>query len=411
MFKRLKSYVKKQFDYGTTLLSNQSFYNRDNYDQQKYAREGYVVNCIFQACVKKIANQALTIPLCFKNKMNDEEVENKMLEELLKRPNPAQSYQAFLTNLFIDYSIFGDIFIQVGEDNKKRQLRDNPAMLKTLRPFSVYIETDTNNEPIRYKYNTVKGHVVYYGIDRLGRSQILHIKTVNPLENPRGVSPLQACAISVDQHNMAGAWNVSLLEKGAMPTLVIRTDLNMTEEQKEEFYNQFYQKNSGFKNAGKIPIINDKAEIDQLGYSPADMDWLSGYEVAMRNICLTLGVPVDLMFGQSTYENLKTANEQLAENTTIPLMRHFIGEFNERIVPLFDENIYIDLKLDSMPALMQKRDSLRDSLENNTFMTINEKREALGLEALDGGDELLVGAGMIPISDLTAPLEAVPVDE
>ena len=38
-------------------------------------------------------------------------------------------------------------------------------------------------------------------------------------------------------------------------------------------------------------------------------------------------------------------------------------------------------------------------LENTSFLSINEKREALGYEPEEGGDQLYIGAGQLPIGE------------
>lgn len=48
-----------------------------------------------------------------------------------------------------------------------------------------------------------------------GRSAVLHLKTFNPLNDWYGLSPIEAAAYSIDQHNQAGAWNKAMLQNGA----------------------------------------------------------------------------------------------------------------------------------------------------------------------------------------------------
>ena len=51
-----------------------------------------------------------------------------------------------------------------------------------------------------------------------GRSTVLHLKTFNPLNDWYGLSPIEAAAYSIDQHNQAGAWNQAMLQNGARPS-------------------------------------------------------------------------------------------------------------------------------------------------------------------------------------------------
>ena len=414
MFNKIKRFINSQIKSkgSISLFPEHYSYNRGRTDKRKYAQEGYIINCIFNACVTKIVNQALTIPIKIVNKKK-QEVESLDLQRILDKPNHRQGYQSFLTSMVIDYFVFGDIYIRKNitkeEDTAEAMPQYvKPISLSLLRPFNMEIYTDDDGYPAKYIYNTKKGKRLEYICDITEASQIIHIKTENPLDNKEGVSSLESCAISVDLHNMAGAWNVSLLQKGAKLDTALKANRPLTEEEVQEVKENFKRFNSGFSNAGEPAVIDTDLEIMPVGLSPNDMDWLAGYEVAMKNICVALGVPVDLIYGQSTYENLKTANEQLAENTTIPMMELFINSLNKRLVPLFDKNLSLMLDIDKMPAMMLKKVRQRESLEMVSFLTINEKRAMIGLDEVEGGDVLLINASQVPLTDITEPL---PLDD
>lgn len=81
----------------------------------------------------------------------------------------------------------------------------------------------------------------------------------------------------------------------------------------------------------------------------------------------------------------------LWEDTVIPLAKELVAGLNGWLVPAFDDmgdGLELRLNLDDIPALEMKRQTKFDRIQSADFMKINEKREAIGLEPIEGGDKL-----------------------
>lgn len=86
----------------------------------------------------------------------------------------------------------------------------------------------------------------------------------------------------------------------------------------------------------------------------------------------------------------------LWEDTVLPLLDSLLDEVNRRIAPRFgDFRVVYDS--DSISALAPRREAVWNRVQTADFLTPNEKREAVGYDAIDGGDKLLVPATMLPI--------------
>ena len=87
---------------------------------------------------------------------------------------------------------------------------------------------------------------------------------------------------------------------------------------------------------------------------------------------------------------------------------------NEWLVPMFADNLTLEFDIDSIPALAERK---RKTYENVTsavregIMTRNEAREIIGLEPIDGADELYVSANLFPISDESVEKPVNPINE
>jgi phage portal protein BeeE len=135
-----------------------------------------------------------------------------------------------------------------------------------------------------------------------------------------------------------------------------------------------------------------------MGLSPSDMGIIDNNNAAARNICLAWGVPPQLLGipGDNTYANYKEARLAFWEDTIIPLVGKLGGFMSRRFT---EGEIELRPKLDKIPAIVDQRGSLWKMVEENDNLTVNEKREAMGYEPVQGGDVLLVPMSQIPLSE------------
>ena len=81
------------------------------------------------------------------------------------------------------------------------------------------------------------------------------------------------------------------------------------------------------------------------------------------------------------------------EDTVIPRVNRVNAAFEHWLTPMFGGGLELDYDLDAVSALTMRRDALYGQLQNVDFLTVNEKREALGYGAVEGGDSLGGGIG------------------
>jgi phage portal protein BeeE len=76
----------------------------------------------------------------------------------------------------------------------------------------------------------------------------------------------------------------------------------------------------------------------------------------------------------------------------VPLAIRIRNNWNDRIVPTYGDDRYLDFDRDQIEVLKEHREKLWLRVDSSRELTINEKREAKGYEPKPGGDVLLVGA-------------------
>jgi HK97 family phage portal protein len=388
------------------------------YKYQDLAKEGYLKNAIVYRCVNEISKGASAVPYVLK--AGDQIIEQHPLIDLLNRPNPLQSYSEFFNSLFGYVLLSGNAYIlKVGSD------LGSPKELHQLRPDRINIKGSGNPIPEKYEYK-VNGRVqTTYEVDQEnGFSELKHVKLWNPLDDYYGLSPMSAAAVEVDQFNMSSKHNVNLLQNGARPSGAVifkpQDDagfaVNLSESQRQQLLTDLNNRFSGAGNAGRPMLLEGDFDWKEMGLSPKDMDFHRLKNMATTDIALCFGVPSQLVGvpDSQTYSNVAEARLALYEETIIPHLRKMASDLNEWLVPMFDDRLTLEFDIDSIPALAERKKKTYENVTSAVregIMTRNEARKIIGLETVEGADDLYVSANLFPISDEGVDKPENPVNE
>ena len=137
-------------------------------------------------------------------------------------------------------------------------------------------------------------------------------------------------------------------------------------------------------------IFEGECEWREMGLSPKDLDFIAGKNLSAREIAQAFGVPPMLVGvpGDATFANYREARFHLWEDTIMPLLEFLVAELNLWLLPHFGENLCLGYDIDSIPALAPRREAAWNKISNADFLTLNEKRHAVGYSPIEGGDVL-----------------------
>jgi HK97 family phage portal protein len=369
-------------------------------DYGAFSKEGYQKNVIAYRAIAGVAGACKGIPWLLYQKKN--ELTEHPLLKLIQRPNPLQGQAAFIERLVAFFMISGNSYV----DSVVADRSGAPQELWVLRPDRMKIQPGQNGLPQAYIYK-VGQNEYRYEVDFVKlQSPILHIKTFNPLDDWYGMSPVEAASTAIDQHNESGLWNLSLLQNKAMPSgaLVVQAGPQnpagaLTQEQEDDLRERLSEQQTGARNAGRWMILQGGMDWKAMSFNPSDMDWIQGKNSSARDVALAFGYPPVLLGiqGDSTYNNQQEARLALYEETVLPIMDFVRDEFNNWLTPKFGDDLRLDYDRDSIQALAPRREAVWSKMKDASWLTENEKREATGYEPVEGGDTLLVPAGLIPL--------------
>jgi HK97 family phage portal protein len=359
------------------------------------AKEGYQKNVWVYRAIKYKAETASRVPwLLYRRKRNGEleEVTDHELLKLINKPNHMQSGQEFREAYFSFELLAGNAYaLKVGPKVGA------PRELWSLRPDRVVINPD------RYEY--VKSYT--YTIDQTkgveyDRKQVIHSKNFAPLDDYYGLSAIQVAARGIDNDNAANEWNTGLLQNGARPSGAMMTEGELTDPQYKRLQKEIDRKYKGAKNAGRPMLLEGGLKWQEMSLSPKDMDFIKSKQITQKEICAAIGVAPELL-GDSdnkTYSNYKEARFALYQEGVLPILDRFRDKMNAELVPAFGEDLYLTYDKDSIDALKENADALWERVMkaiDRGLLEINEGREAIGYEAVEGGNVRYIKAGLLPV--------------
>ena len=371
-------------------------------DFQKLAAEAYQQNLIAFRCINIIASAAGAIPWQQYRQGAEGEapevVEEGDIYNLLYRPNPGEGWSSLIQSIVSYYLLNGNAYVErVGL--KTGGNAGIPKELYSLRPDRMKIVKGLRG-PTGYEYGDGARKVVFE-INPAGQSDILHLKTFNPLDDYYGWAATMSAAGHIDNYNDGLSWNRGMMKNGARPGTLVTMERSMTQEQYDRFKESMESNYAGPKNAGKILLMDDLGEgkvgIQPWGWNPKELDFLESSREDARRIAFAYGVPAQLLGipGDTTYANFQEARAVLWEDTIVPLLSWLRDELNNWLYPV-GSTLWIDFDLNNVPALEIRREAKWKRVQDSDFLTINEKREAHGYEPIEGGDTIFMPMSMTP---------------
>ncbi len=122
------------------------------------------------------------------------------------------------------------------------------------------------------------------------------------------------------------------------------------------------------------------------------------HRIPEERISAVLGVPAIVAglgagLDRSTYSNSREMAEWFTERKLIPQWRSDAAKLNVSLLPDFTSNrlFFVEFDITNVRALQEDMDAKYTRLQlavGKPWMTINEARSEIGMDAVDGGDEL-----------------------
>ena len=308
-------------------------------------------------------------------------VSNHPLEIIMRRPNPLMG-RAFLWM----YTIFWMKLNGNGYWYVACNRRGLPAEFWPLPAYDV-VPVPGDSEKIMecYEYSP------YGKTYRIPANRIVHIRNLpNPFNIFMGMSELVAATLPADADSAMARWNGTFFgQDNVMPSLIINlsngsSPIPFNSGDIAALKKDLRSEYQAWRRKTLITTAPGGVEVNNLGYSPRDMEFLQGRQFSKEEIFNIFGIPGGLADKDSTYANSEVADRVFKEKTLWPLLVLIAEELTAQLViPFYGQRFEAQFK-DIRPANRQQ--DLAEVAAGNGYLEIDEiRRKYWQLDPLPNG--------------------------
>lgn len=319
--------------------------------------------------------------------LGDEMIEitdHPILKLLSTTPNGWQNGFELMTWIFLCLELAGNAYLypQIGPAGI-------PVGLYPMLPQWVLIKPgeEGSDQLIKgYAYGqwTARKRVVDFE-----SNEVMHCRYTSPVNMYYGQGKVEASwEILGLQRSQRACYN-ALFSNGLQPGMIVSTDANITDAQalaSESRMNQIYR---GVRNAGKLMMMSGNVKVQSIAISPKD---ISTNESALEEICAVFGYPITFILAADAGKaNAESGEQTWLKHTIIPMLKTVEQWLNQSLLPLYGEEVAENccLAFDSPVDAESLEDEERvTKLSDFGIITINEARQTLNKEPMEGGDVL-----------------------
>jgi HK97 family phage portal protein len=226
------------------------------------------------------------------------------------------------------------------------------------------------------------------------QDELIHFRDWNPWNPARGVNPLAALALELEQDYYANKANSTLLKNNAIPMGILKTEQSIRPEEADAIERRWESKYGAVKAGRKIAVLGKGTEFKPLSFSP---DVVKLFELKRWNLYTILakyGIPprVANINDKTTSLSGKDTAEQHAafwKYTLIPTLKQFENILETQFFIRYGLKETGVFDLTDIPELQESEDaqSSRDIAEINAGLkTINDVLRERGKEGKPWGD-------------------------
>ena len=308
----------------------------DEFEQQRAMRSGWVYDAINMIAGEISASEAEIV----KNNPGQKPiaVSNHPLDYVLRRPNPfiGRSFLWRYTGWWLELDGNAYWFVIPDPDGGIAEIWPLPANM--VEPYMGEEESD--------------GFISFYRFTANGRfwdiptEYICHLKLPNPFDIFRGLAPLSAAMLAVDGDMAMARWNANFFSRdNVMPSAVINlasgspdTDIDDADYAaiKEELETEY----AAFRRKTLVTRAPGGVDVNLLGWSSKEMDFLAGRQFSKEEIYNIYGVPPGLKDKNATEANAQTADRTVKEKTIWPLLVLIAEQITAQIVVVWYSEDY-----------------------------------------------------------------------
>lgn len=328
-------------------------------------------------------------------KSRERAINHPLYRVLHLRPNPYMDAMTFRETLHGHVLFHGNGYAEIE--------RNNMGQVIALWPVAPNMVTCKvlDGRPV-YEVRTAKG-----GSSLLSAERMLHVKGLGS-DGLKGYSVIEYAADGLALAAAVEEFGARFFQNGVSPSGHLETEGALNDKQYEQLKKQFSRDNAGIQKAWRPLILQRGLKWHQLGADPKTAQLLASRKYNVEDVARWFNVPAYMLQSDST--QTRATIEQKADDfvrwTLLPWFRRWEMEISTKLFSEEETNagMYAEFLTEAMLRADVKTQAEVNAvyLQNGVF-SVNEVREMLNRNEIEGGDKHLQPLNLTPVDGSATP--------
>ncbi len=313
--------------------------------------------------------------------------------DLWAQPNPFMDRTFFLEYCQLHFDLAGEVFVVIGTDQRAPGL---PLSLWPVIPSMMTPIPDPKRFLKGYVYTDPDGTKVPFLPE-----EVIHLKSPNPRDPYRGLSPILALMTDLDASRFAAEFNRTFFLNSAEPGGIIEVTDAISDTEFDQLAARWAETHQGVGNSHRVAILTNGMRWVDRSFSMRDIQFRELQDASDSRIMLAFRMGKTLL-GQTEGVNRATAEAAeyvFGKYRIVRRLNRWRQVLNQRLLPMFATGATLEFDYENP-------------------VTANVEEDAKDRDSRIGAAVALIGAGFDPVQTLVAfdlpeiPLRAPePADE
>lgn len=311
------------------------------------------------ACVTYRSDNLAGLPFKVYEKAGNGEknpVTSGALVDLLEKPNPfwTAEYLKYMTEAALGLWGEGFWILERGQNGMGA-------------PKEIWWAKPSCMKPVKDRDNYLAGYVYEEGSVKMAflPGEVVWFRYPDPRDIYGALSPIAAARLSIEMGHGALKANKRIFDKGYQLAGVISPkddNARWSAEQVEGLQRMLERRFSGVDKAHSLAVLNQALNVQSLGLSPKDAEFLGMMGWTLADICRVYRVPPPLVqdYERATYSNIDQAYKGFWTDAMTPEARMFGATLTRQLAPAFGDRLAIEVDLSGVSVLQEDRTELTD---------------------------------------------------
>lgn len=244
-------------------------------------------------------------------------------------PCAAMSANSFVGIMAFNVEVYGNAYARIRRDEKSIAISLEPIDNARVEVWSRW--TDYTTREVYYKVKPMHG-APSQDMLVLDHDEMIHLSMMSH-DGIVGRSVIEVCREALGMMLSAQKYGKEFYDNGAMPSGILSTKMDLTENQSQQIAKDWREKNSGAKNSGKVVVLSNGAEYQHISSTPADAKWVETMQFTGQQIAQMMRIPQHLMgiLERSTNNNIEQQSIDFVVHCIRPRIKQWEGEFNRKL--------------------------------------------------------------------------------